>query len=460
MAESAHVNNKSESDSDSVSVNSAEPEDVDNLEQLANDIFWESEDKNYEFHGFYDDDTVRQIFGDSDDKAEPFKGFDVRFTMPDKFEDGWKMELPTAFDRYVSDDYILPNCVPTINKADDNFTYLDYFQLFVTDDIIVEICQFIASNATHNGKQDFQVPTVEELKAYFGLYTVANDFIVTLSDRRFFIQDESKWLFHTPGFSNVFTCKRYEEIKCYLHFCDPYIEIPDRSSPNYDPLYKTRPFISHLQEKFKTLWIPRPNVSIDEAMVPFKGRLGIKQFISNKPVSFGVKLWELGESATGYCYKFDVYICKSKNDTNPVLGKSATVVLNLVKGLENKNYNVYFDNYYTSVPLLLALAEKGIGACGTIRANHKYYPKDVLTADVKRKLRGTFAWRSNGLLLALMWKDRKSIVFLSSIHQPSEGQAVKRKVKCDNCYQEIEFPCLTLVNDYNKFMGESIKMIR
>ena len=37
MTESAHVNNKSESDSDLVSVNSAELEDVNDLEQLAND---------------------------------------------------------------------------------------------------------------------------------------------------------------------------------------------------------------------------------------------------------------------------------------------------------------------------------------------------------------------------------------------------------------------------------------
>ena len=154
-----------------------------------------------------------------------------------------------------------------------------------------------------------------------------------------------------------------------------------------------------------------------------------------------------------YCYKFDVYIGKSKNDTNPVLSKSTTVVLDLVKGLEHKNYNIYFDSYHTSVPLLLAVAEKGIGACGTIRANHKYYPKDVPVADVKCKLRGTFAWRSNGSLLALMWKDRKSILFLSSIHQPLEGQAVKHKVKRDNRFQEIEFPCPRLVNDYNKFMG-------
>ena len=70
----------------------------------------------------------------------------------------------------MSDDYIPPKCGPTINKLDDNFTYLDYFPLFVMDDIIAEICWFTTSNATHKGKPDFQAPTVEKLKAYFGLY--------------------------------------------------------------------------------------------------------------------------------------------------------------------------------------------------------------------------------------------------------------------------------------------------
>ena len=109
----------------------------------------------------------------------------MHFTMPDKFEDGWKMEFRTAFDRYVSGDYIPPNCGPTINKPDNNFTYLGHFQLFVMDDIIAEICRLTASNAMYKGKPDFQAPTVEELKAYFGLYIVANDFVVTPSDCRY-----------------------------------------------------------------------------------------------------------------------------------------------------------------------------------------------------------------------------------------------------------------------------------
>ena len=74
---------------------------------------------------------------------------------------------------------------------------------------------------------------------------------------------------------------------------------------------------------------------------------------------------------------------KSKEADDPLaLGKSAAVVMNLVKVLEHKNYDVYMDNYYTSVQLFLALADKGIGRCGTIRANRKFFLKAALVDEV------------------------------------------------------------------------------
>ena len=93
-----------EDDLDSVSVSSAEPDNLEDVERLANEIFGESEDKDHEFHGFYNDETVRQISGDSDDEAEPFEGFcgvDVRFKMPQNFEENWTKELPNVFDRLI-----------------------------------------------------------------------------------------------------------------------------------------------------------------------------------------------------------------------------------------------------------------------------------------------------------------------------------------------------------------------
>ena len=51
---------------------------------------------------------------------------------------------------------------------------------------------------------------------------------------------------------------------------------------------------------------------------------------------------------------------KSKEADDPLaLRKSTVVVMNLVKGSEHKDYDVYMDSYYTSVQLFLALADKG-----------------------------------------------------------------------------------------------------
>ena len=45
--------------------------------------------------------------------------------------------------------------------------------------------------------------------------------------------------------------------------------------------------------------------------------------------------------------------------------------------------------------------------------------------------------------------------FLLAIHQPEQGEPAKLKAKRVklNVYQETEFLCPKLVNDYNKFMG-------
>ena len=55
-----------------------ESDELEDLERLANDIFDESEDQ---FHGFYQDLTVQDIFGDSDDESELFERFNVRYCI-------------------------------------------------------------------------------------------------------------------------------------------------------------------------------------------------------------------------------------------------------------------------------------------------------------------------------------------------------------------------------------------
>ena len=70
---------------------------------------------------------------------------------------------------------------------------------------------------------------------------------------------------------------------------------------------------------------------------------------------------------------------------------------------------------------------------------------------------GEFVWASYKDLLALTWKDRKAVSFLSTIHDPDLGEQVTQCQKVGGCYQERQVNCSKLVNDYNRYMGDKDK---
>ena len=58
-----------------------------------------------------------------------------------------------------------------------------------------------------------------------------------------------------------------------------------------EKLAKVKYFLEHLQAACKANFNCDKNISIDEAMVPYKGKLSIKQWILGKPVRWGIKLF-------------------------------------------------------------------------------------------------------------------------------------------------------------------------
>ena len=47
-------------------------------------------------------------------------------------------------------------------------------------------------------------------------------------------------------------------------------------------------------------------------MIPFKGRLGMKQYMPQKPTKRGIKVWECADSANGYVVDLSVYTGKER----------------------------------------------------------------------------------------------------------------------------------------------------
>lgn len=75
----------------------------------------------------------------------------------------------------------------------------------------------------------------------------------------------------------------------------------DADARRGDKLHKVRYMLSHTRNAFQNEYVPHKQVSVDKAMIPFKGRLGMKQYMKDKPIKFGIKLWVAAEAVKAYC---------------------------------------------------------------------------------------------------------------------------------------------------------------
>ena len=132
---------------------------------------------------------------------------------------------------------------------------------------------------------------------------------------------------------------RFQSILMFLHFADNSqynVNYPDR-----DRLFKVRPIVDFLVSKFKMVYTPEVNVSIDEELLLWKGRLGFKQYIPNKRSRFGIKMFSLCE-VSGYLWNSFVYLGKEANvpaeeaEYVKQLGKSGAVVPKLMSNIYRK----------------------------------------------------------------------------------------------------------------------------
>ena len=93
-------------------------------------------------------------------------------------------------------------------------------------------------------------------------------------------------------------------------------------------------------------------------MIPFKGRLSIKQYMIDKPTKWDIKVFVLADARNGYTVRLQIYAGKSSNLATNDSGLCSSVELELLNGLENNCPKVYLDNYFTSPELFLALYRK------------------------------------------------------------------------------------------------------
>ena len=242
----------------------------------------------------------------------------------------------------------------------------DYFLTFFDSDIIENVVYQSNLYVTQKMKTNMKPITDQEFYSFAGI-NVITGYHELPSWTDYWKHDRD---LSVPFIANALPRNRFAQILSALHVND------NTAQPkNTDKLYKLRSLLDSLNTNFMELYNVSKRVSVDESMILFKGRSSIKQYNPMKPIKRGFKLWSLADM-DGYLYKFNVYQGKNETETDPRMpnyfGLGDKVVYELTKSLYRGWQEVYFDNYFTSVPLAEFLLAHKVLCCGTIQKTKRY----------------------------------------------------------------------------------------
>jgi hypothetical protein len=196
----------------------------------------------------------------------------------------------------------------------------------------------------------------------------------------------TKRVISTPGFGDIITRDTLEQICKCLHFANNKI-INSFQGPK--KLFKIFPAISDLNNKFQELYLQNQDISTDESLTLWKGRLSFKQYLPLKASKFETKTYELCDAITGYLWSFLVYAGKDTELNSPLItadtNKTTATVLKLVEPPLKQGLIVWMDNFYKSPCLAKILKTIHKTDCvGTLELNRKNVPKKLKDTKLKK----------------------------------------------------------------------------
>lgn len=301
---------------------------------------------------------------------------------------------------------------------------IDWFRMILDDSILEFICSktnkyalelYCSNNTVEKSRiTKWKDLTVPELLTFLGLL------LHTGSIKLNRIQDYwlTHRLFNLPSFREHMSRDRFLGILRCLYFStvrpQPGTADPQPSTSTQQPqparsaTEKIDEMVYFFNNKMALIYYPNRELSIDESMVLWRGRLHFRQYIKGKRHKFGVKLYSLNEP-DGLTFNFKIY-SGGKDDTAGV-GHTEKVVLYLMNRLLNNGHSLFMDNYYNSFTLASKLLSMNTYCTGTLRRNRKCNPKEVENA--KLTTGETVGKYAEGVLIG-KWHDKRDVLYIST----------------------------------------------
>ncbi|KAI8516217.1 hypothetical protein Bbelb_047980 [Branchiostoma belcheri] len=214
-----------------------------------------------------------------------------------------------------------------------------------------------------------------------------------------------------------------------------------------DRVSKVRQVMERVNENSRSARHVGEHLVVDEAMVAFRGRHGLRQYNPSKPTKYGYCVRVLAE-ADGYILADEVSGARADpedmsayqrvmhgvgdDQVSPLDLKPARIVHRLTLPFQGRYRTVFCDSYYTDAQLADHLFAKDTYLVGTVRRNasslptlrHPIPPRSNRGRPPTQGFRDPFPKLNvprgysvryhDGPLTAVKWKDTKTLILLST----------------------------------------------
>ncbi|KAK7882221.1 hypothetical protein WMY93_028395 [Mugilogobius chulae] len=334
---------------------------------------------------------------------------------------------------------------PAVSRS-SSWTPLSLFQVFFSSSVVGKIVTNTNKNAaymkhttTMKNMRSWTNITVKDF--YIHLATILYTSLVKLPEEGDYWRECFPFGLSFPG--KTWSRNQFQRIKRALSLCDPEKDEENeskRDTPEYDKLFKIKPFFNEMVNACKSHFQPHSNICINERIVT-----------KNQPLTFGFALFALADSQTGYTWNLHIYTGKTAETRKQSVAQTAVAKL-LPVSLLGSGFTLYTDSLFSSPNLFKELREKNIGCCGILNKHHPEFPKTSQNDFPSPASRGDIRWIRKDRLLFVKWIDTREVSMCSTVHEAFTGQVMKRPVREAKGMVAKQFSCPDAVADFNRHM--------
>lgn len=279
-------------------------------------------------------------------------------------------------------------------------------------DIVIKYTNIEAKKKRTNWKEIDRA----ELLAFIGLLIIAG---VDRSSKRNY-EEFFGLLRGMPIFRATMGLKRFKDLLRFMRFDDKGTRSDRRSRDKLAPI---RDVFDLINRNLKRMYSPGQNLTIDEQLVPFRGRCSFKQYIPSKPDKYGLKIFWICDAKTFYPLNAVPYLGRERSGSSRQTNIGQNIVIELSQPYFNSNRTVTFDNFFTNYELAQYLKNNGMNCVGTVRKNKKFIPTEFLQSRRCNVGSNLFGFRQTTTLLSHIPRQNRSVIFLSTLHRTANVEA-------------------------------------